>query len=183
MPSSKFRNLQLAVGKLRVRSSPSSTSPAWHSAGVALFLIFAAFTCLADGPVPGSFAWSENVGWINFAPQYSEVSITPDGLSGFVWAENVGWIKLGSDAGPPYANTTSTDWGVNNDGSGTLSGFAWSETAGWIKFDPVHGGVYVDEASQSVIGFAWSENLGWIHLSHAPVYGVSLAVFADGFEN
>jgi len=150
---------------------------------LALALSLSAITCLADQPAPGSHAWSENAGWVNFAAQHHEAEIAPGGLSGFIWAENLGWIKLGSDAGPPYANTSSSDWGINNDPSGALSGYAWSENAGWINFDPTHGGVVIDSATRSIVGFAWSENVGWIHLSNPPYYEVRLAIFADRFEN
>ena len=69
-----------------------------------------------------AFSFSENAEWINFAPTHSGVDIAADGLSGFAWGENIGWIKLGSDAGPPYANSNANDWGVNNEGFGNLSG-------------------------------------------------------------
>lgn len=70
------------------------------------------------------YAWSENSGWQNFKPTHGGVTVTPTYLSGYAWAENIGWVKLGSGTGP-YANTTSTNWGVNHDNTtGALSGYA-----------------------------------------------------------
>ena len=129
-----------------------------------------------------AFAYSENAKWIDFSPTHGGVDIAANGLSGFAWGENIGWIKLGSDAGPPYANSNANDWGVNNDGFGNLSGFAWSETAGWINFSPTDSSVLVDPADNSLIGFAWAENLGWIRFD-GQFFGELLIIFADGFES
>lgn len=128
------------------------------------------------------FAWSEIAGWLNFDTSHSGVHVYSDHLEGFAWAENIGWIKLGAyTGGSPhtYANTTSTDWGVNNDGAGNLSGYAWSEVAGWINFT----GVTVNPSTGVFSGYAWGENIGFIHLaaSGPPAYGVraSLAALAS----
>ena len=122
------------------------------------------------------FAWSENVGWINFRPTHVGATVHADHLAGFAWAENVGWIQLGADGGGPYANTGAGDWGVNRDGAGNLSGFTWSENVGWINFGPSHGGVSLDAATGAFDGFAWSPNVDWIHFRSAdPSYGVRLA--------
>lgn len=41
------------------------------------------------------YAWGENVGWINFAPIYGEVTIDEYGwIEGWAWGENIGWIHL-----------------------------------------------------------------------------------------
>ena len=116
-----------------------------------------------------SFAWSENAGWINFAPSNAVVTVTAgQGLSGYAWAENIGWIKLAA-VGSTYGNTTTNDWGVKLAGK-TLSGFAWSENTGWINFAPSNGGVTISNGWFN--GYAWSENVGWIHLNGTPTYGV-----------
>ncbi len=116
------------------------------------------------------FAWSENVGWLNFAPGNNGVEVTPTHLSGFVWGENIGWIKLGVDAGGPYANTTANNWGVNRVATGMLFGFGWSENVGWVNFDQVT----IDPTSGVFDGYVWAENVGWIHLrSESPAYGVA----------
>ncbi len=127
------------------------------------------------------FAWSTNAGWFNFRPSSEGVTVYDDHLEGYAWAENIGWIKLGSyDGGEnhQYANTSSTNWGVNNDGSGNLSGYAWSPKVGWIKFKTNLSQVTVDSTSGDFDGFAWSENIGWIHFQHeiAPAYKVQAYV-------
>jgi len=125
------------------------------------------------------YAWSETAGWNNFNPGHANASVTVygDHLEGYAWAENIGWMKLDGSTGsgsPYYDNTSNTDWGVNNDGSGTLSGFAWSEIAGWINFKPGdHSGVTID-ADGNFDGYAWGENVGWIHFQNtSPAYKVS----------
>jgi len=119
-----------------------------------------------------SFAWSENAGWINFAPSNAVVTVTAyQGLSGYAWAENIGWIKLAA-VGSTYANTTKDNWGVKLVGS-ALQGFAWSENVGWINFNPQHSRVTIDQATGQFDGYVWSENVGWIHFRNAsPAYGV-----------
>ncbi len=72
------------------------------------------------------YAWSENVGWINFKTDNGNISITDSELSGYAWSSGYGWINLS----PPTS-------GVNNDGSGNLSGYAWGENVGWIDFSGV----------------------------------------------
>ena len=121
------------------------------------------------------FAWSENAGWLNFRPTHGGVAVYDDHLEGYAWAENIGWVRLGSYTGGgahPYANTSATDYGVNN-ASGVLSGYAWSENAGWINFSPTHGGVTIDGAGK-FDGYGWGENIGWVHFSNAaPEYHVA----------
>jgi hypothetical protein len=109
---------------------------------------------------PGSFAWSENGGWINFAPTAGPgVTVSTTGLSGHAWSENFGWIDL-APLGIPVAN----------DGLGNLSGYAWGENTGWIHFAPAGGGVTVDLLTGRLTGYAWSETLGWVN------FGVASAV-------
>ncbi|MFA7173163.1 MAG: hypothetical protein WC340_07070 [Kiritimatiellia bacterium] len=120
--------------------------------------------------------WSENAGWIDFAPTngVGGAMVQTNGwLEGFAWSENIGWIKLGSANGGPYNNTATNNWGVNLAGS-KLNGFAWSENAGWINFHPTHSQVVVDKQTGRFSGFAWSENIGWIHFRQdaAPTYGL-----------
>ena len=112
------------------------------------------------------WAWGTNVGWINFRPEHGGVTVCSDHLEGYAWGENIGWIRLGTHTGGgahTYGNTSATDYGVNNDGSGNLSGYVWSTNAGWINFSPTHGGVTIDPATGSFDGYAWGENIGWIH--------------------
>lgn len=68
------------------------------------------------------YAWSNNVGYINFA----NVIVTDSALSGSAWSANKGFIKFNPAQG-----------GVSNNGMGNLSGSAWGEQLGWIDFDNV----------------------------------------------
>ncbi|WP_207679244.1 DUF11 domain-containing protein [Desulfonema magnum] len=123
-------------------------------------------------------AWSENTGWANFNPTGGGVTVYDDHLEGYVWHENIGWIRLGTFAAGTahtYTNTSATNYGVNNNGSGTLSGYGWSENAGWINFGPTGSGVIIG-AGGSFDGYAWGENVGWIHFKNATVpYNVTTA--------
>jgi hypothetical protein len=125
---------------------------------------------LADSNVadPKKFAWSENVGWLN----WRDANGTTQGvevyagshLRGYIWAENAGWINVGTGSAP-YANTTGADFGVNlAPGTGAMTGFAWSENLGWINFGPHAGDARWDAAAFRARGYAWSENAGWINL-------------------
>lgn len=112
------------------------------------------------------WAWAENVGWFNFQPTDEGVTVADDGLTGYLWAENIGWIKLDYDGTPGAVNTTSTNWGVTNDGSGNLAGYAWGENIGWINFDSADSQVTID-SNGDFSGYAWGENIGWIKLDHS----------------
>lgn len=121
------------------------------------------------------FAWSANAGWVNFNAAHGGAKVFPDHLEGYAWAENVGWIRLGTHTGGgahTYANTSKTNYGVNQDGTGKLSGFAWSTNAGWVNFNPTHSGVTIDPVSGDFDGYAWAENVGWIHFSKPGLYNV-----------
>jgi len=134
-------------------------------------VVVAGSMVLADGNIDpaNNFAWSENAGWINFAPTNGGVTATAyHGLSGYAWAENIGWIKLAA-VGSTYGNTTTNNWGVKLVGT-ALQGFAWSENAGWINFASSNGGVTISNGW--LTGYAWSENAGWIHLNGSSTYGV-----------
>ena len=141
-------------------------------------LLAAASVAQAATGVTLGFAWGTNVGWINFNPSHSGVTVFDDHLEGYVWAENIGWIRLGRFTGGgshTYGNTSNTNYGVNNDGSGNLSGFAWGTNVGWINFNPTHGGVTIDQATGNFDGYAWGENIGWIHFKKtgAAAYNVT----------
>jgi hypothetical protein len=128
----------------------------------------------ASNILPNAYAWSENGGWINFAPASGTgVTVTDSHVVGFAWSENFGWIDLA----PIGA-------GVAND-LGQLSGYAWGENAGWINFAPPIGGVLID-VSGKFTGLAWGENLGWINFTtQQPVtttWPESDVIFADTFE-
>lgn len=102
------------------------------------------------------YAYGENVGWLNFAPNEGPgVTVNNDYVTGFVWAENIGWVNL----------SPTTYGGVNNDGDGNLSGYAWGENVGWINFAPDFGGVTIDPGTGEFSGYAWGENVGWINFA------------------
>lgn len=115
------------------------------------------------------WAWGTNIGWINFNPTHSEVTVYDDHLEGYAWAENVGWIRMGTHTGGgihSYANNAASNYGINNDGAGNLSGFAWGTNIGWINFNPSHSQVVIDPSTGVFSGYAWSENAGWIRFSN-----------------
>ena len=92
-----------------------------------LFLIFSLFLPLAfaqAGTILSThkYAWSDNVGYINF----ENVIVGDTALSGYAWSTNTGFIKLNPSLG-----------GVLNDGNGHLSGSAWGEGLGYIDFSGV----------------------------------------------
>lgn len=61
---------------------------------VLLFFISAKIAGAADSSLSG-YAWSENTGWINFAPTGGGVSVNSVGdLYGYAWGENMGWISF-----------------------------------------------------------------------------------------
>jgi hypothetical protein len=137
---------------------------------VTLFLTLASVVVAAGNiDVTDRWAWGTNVGWINLNPTDGGITVYDDHLEGYAWAENIGWIKLGTcTGGSPctHANTSSTDYGVNNDGSGNLSGCAWGTNVGWINFNPSHNQVTIDPATGEFDGYAWAENVGWIHFGY-----------------
>jgi len=94
-------------------------------AGFTFLPIDAVFASTTDGTVSG-YAWSENIGWINFGATGNNIHITDSALTGDAWNENKGWIKLDPNQS-----------GVKNTSSGTLSGYAWGGEVGWINFSGV----------------------------------------------
>lgn len=87
-----------------------------------------AFASETDGTISNgsTYAWGENLGWVNFKPTHGGLYITDTTLSGYAWSQNNGWINFAPSGG-----------GVHNTTSGQLSGYAWSSTKGWINFSGV----------------------------------------------
>lgn len=75
---------------------------------------------------PNQYAWSENAGWINFAPDNGNIQVTDTVITGYAWDPIYGWLNLSPNGA-----------GVKNDGQGNLSGSAWSQGAGWVNFTGV----------------------------------------------
>lgn len=111
------------------------------------------------------YAWGENAGWANFNSTNGGATVSATGVTGYVWLENIGWVQLDYDGVAGATNTTSTNWGVTNDGNGNLGGYAWGENVGWINFHPTNSQVTISGGNFS--GYAWSENIGWIKMDHA----------------
>lgn len=111
-----------------------------------LFVSTSVIASMTDGTVSG-YAWSENIGWINFGVTGGNVHITDSVLSGYAWNENKGWIKL----------DVATS-GVKNNAEGILSGYAWGEGVGWINFS----GVTIDSSGRFT-GTATGDNTGQIN--------------------
>ncbi len=119
-----------------------------------------ALASTTDGIIDSTdkYAWSENIGWINFGTTEGNVHITDSALTGYVWSENAGWISLNCSNDNSCA---TVDHKVANDGAGNLSGYAWNENTGWINFNPTGGGVSINSSGE-FLGYAWGENIGWI---------------------
>lgn len=73
-----------------------------------------------------SYAWGNNLGWINFAPHnginYVGLNINDSVISGYAWSRQYGWINFAPDNG-----------GVTNNCVGELGGYAWSSQLGWLS--------------------------------------------------
>lgn len=95
------------------------------------------------------YAWSNNVGYINF----ENVTVENDTLSGYAWSKTYGWIKF-----------NPVQSGVLND-AGDLSGSAWGEQLGWINFDNVS----IDPATGKFSGVATGNLVGTINFD-CPTY-------------
>jgi len=125
-----------------------------------------AFIPKIGGIIEGSnLIWGESIGWINLRTIHADLKIGSNILAGWIWLENCGWVCLGNGhplEGRSYSNRGSRDWGINNNGYGSLSGYAWSEVTGWISFRTGHSRVYLDESGK-FYGYAWAENAGWMH--------------------
>jgi hypothetical protein len=101
---------------------------------------------IASGNITG-YAWSENIGWINFGITNGDATVEDAVLTGYAWNENTGRINLNPDNG-----------GVTNNWLGTLSGYAWGEGVGWINFS----GVIINDNGEFT-GQATGTNIGTIN--------------------
>ncbi|MDD3488140.1 MAG: hypothetical protein PHH35_02195 [Candidatus Pacebacteria bacterium] len=124
------------------------------------------------------YAWSENVGWIDFAYPGGNVQVpTKTGeLKGVVYIlSDKSWISLNCLT---TDSCSTVDYKVSLDENGKLGklkDWAWSENYGWISFSCETGGenpknicstsnygVTVDSETGEFNGYAWSEHIGWI---------------------
>ncbi len=99
------------------------------------FLIILIFISLPTGVVFASqgtidsvykYAWSNQIGWINFGNSYGNIVINDSTVTGYAWNDNYGWINMA----PTYSGVTNTSGGV-------LGGYAWGQNTGWINFTGV----------------------------------------------
>lgn len=119
------------------------------------------------------YAYGANTGWLNFRPSTADGIVVGEAfLAGHIYAANFGWIHLGNGSpsnGHTYANTSAADFGVNDDGTGTLTGYAYSGNIGWVNFgwaaanDPNRP--HFDLLTGQFSGYAYSANTGWINLA------------------
>lgn len=118
------------------------------------------------------YAYGENVGWFNFAPSPSGVTVSNGTVSGYVWQENIGWINL----------SPANFGGVTYDASWKCGGYAWGENVGWINFDPAvpfdRPNLYKVSVSPDGVfsGWAWGENIGWIYFDGTQRWAVRACV-------
>jgi len=132
------------------------------------------------------YAWSENIGWIDFSCQntYSigegidygvDISASTGEFSGYAWSENIGWIDFGPEG--PYPEPPNYSACLDFPGSGQvcddLPGVnkvgGWARALaydggwdGWIKLRDTDYGVDFDSQSGEFSGFAWGSNvMGW----------------------
>ncbi len=140
--------------------------------------------------VLSGYAWSENIGWIDFSTSTNNVngvSIDANGnLSGYAWSENIGWIKFGGLSGFP----TGTAGELSQDAkivSGKLTGWARacagtasgdcsgaSRTDGWDGWISLGGTNYgIIPSGNNFSGYAWgSDVIGWIDFSNVLFGGI-----------
>lgn len=146
------------------------------------FSAFLAFAGTDDNV--GGFAWSENIGWVNFnssdpgaggGADYGVNIDEGDGtMSGYAWSENIGWISFnaadaagcgGCSGDDCQAKVSQT---LNVSGQHEISGWAkvLANGGGWDGCVSLRGsnyGVSIDPATGDFHGWAWSDMvLGWL---------------------
>jgi hypothetical protein len=121
-------------------------------------LPFFASASVTNGTIDSvyKYAWSNNIGWINFAPtgdssSYKGLVVTDSTIAGYAWSNEHGWINFG-----PFVN--NTQGGVKNTADGVLSGYAWGQELGWINF----AGVSINSSGQFT-GKATGDSVGIIN--------------------
>ncbi|HNV70043.1 MAG TPA: InlB B-repeat-containing protein [Candidatus Ozemobacteraceae bacterium] len=160
-----------AAGYQFVKWSDNSTANPRTDTNVTATMTYTASFAAIEGAISGDnkYAWSENSGWINFAPANGGVGSKRGAngyLNGLAWSESLGWIKFAAPgATAPFANNANNTWGVNVAADGMLSGYAWSENSGWINFGATGGNAVMNQTTGELSGFVWSESVGWIHLA------------------
>lgn len=130
------------------------------------FVLFTTPVQAATIPLDG-YAWSENIGWIQFkntgAINYGVLVDTSNGnFSGYAWSENLGWLSF------DVSDTASCGSRANlNTQTGVVTGWAKFLINGeCVKLDPASGVTY-NNNNNKFSGFAWGgEITGWIKWQH-----------------
>jgi hypothetical protein len=154
----------------RARVNPCHLSHRLLALLIATLSVFVFAADAATTITTNRFAYGANVGWLNFQADTNNGAVIGEFVcSGYVYSANLGWIHLGDGTpvnGVQYQNNSSTDYGVNHDGTGNLRGYAWGANVGWIQFES-SGDPQVNLATGRLNGSAYSANCGWISLSNA----------------
>jgi len=132
-----------------------------------LFLILAPKGALAEINIDPTYhyAWNDVIGWIDF--YFDDVHVVGNGVKGYA-TSSVGYIALDCATSPNGNICGSSDFGVENDGSGNLSGYAWNDAIGWISFDSATAEssyiyqVTINTSTGDFSGYAWNDVIGWI---------------------
>ncbi len=164
-------------------------------------LIFSLFVLAASAFIPAQpivmaasqqvlgWAWSENIGWLQFDPAFGGVFVedTTGDLSGYAWSENVGWVSFepsdlaGCPSGTCVANLDMA--------TGALSGWMRaisgnnSDWDGWISLSGVNPdyGVDMNTDTGDFSGYAWgSDVVGWLSFSGVADSGEAYKVYCPG---
>lgn len=102
-------------------------------------------------------------------------------VTGYAWSENLGWIDF-NPAGPYPSTTPNYNYSVKRNGdylegwarivsipqAGTNAG-GWQ---GWIKMRGSNYGVQISKMSNDQSTYAWSDELGWIDFKQAQLAGI-----------
>ncbi len=118
------------------------------------------------------FAWSDNVGWINF----DGLQINP--VSGVINGQAIvlsGGDRLSFNCQDTKSCNKSNYQVSLNVSTNEVEGYAWSDTIGWTSFNCKTGGeggtnncgtsnykVTINPATGEWDGYAWNSNIGWI---------------------
>ena len=99
-----------------------------------LFIALPVYASETSGTIQtgSQYGWGENIGWVNFAPQYAGtyqgLVVTDASVTGYAWSQTVGWINF---------SPTNSGQGVSNTPDGHLSGSAWVAGLGWLPMDTI----------------------------------------------
>jgi len=166
------------------------------SLSAAVLALVGASAVRAATKAVNGWAWSDTIGWIQFAPDFGGVSVdnTTGAFSGSAWSENIGWIDFAPTAetapdGNPGGVFLDRSTGAVTGWAKAVSGDASAGWDGWISMsgtadDGGSYGVELDKNTNNFSGWAWgSDVIGWISFS-GDSYVVSLnPECSDGIDN